>query len=231
MVYNTTGYFHIALMHGLGGLMIASEMHGRLLDSGLYDATDIINVTILGDLKQADAIIDYIFSRYNKYHIRIIDNNLTLFEWPTLSSIYNDCKICANDVWYIHTKGASNCRPDVPKWIQHNLRSWRSVMSYHVIFLHKSCKNLLSSGYDAVGPLFVEKPPYFAGNFWWAKASHIQTLKEPLGTRNEAEGWIGTNPKANFFSLCPFPIPGIDLYDFKCKYGDIGVFKGVPGNI
>jgi hypothetical protein len=93
------------------------------------------------------------------------------------------------------------------------------------------CKNMLATGYDAVGPLFVENPPYFAGNFWWAKASHIRTLKLPTGTRNEAEGWIGTNSRAKFFSLCPFPIPEIDLYDFKCKYGNEGVFKGVPGSI
>jgi hypothetical protein len=225
---NTTGYFHVALMNGLGGLMVASEMHGRLLDSGLYDATEKINVTILGDSVQEKAINDYIFSRYSKYQVRFISSDLTLYEWPTLKFIYDDAKESENDVWYIHTKGASNCRPDVPAWIQHNIRSWRGVMSYWVINQHKECKKRLTL-FDAVGPLIVKDPPYFAGNFWWASARYIRRLKKPEGTRNEAEGWIGTCEKSLFSSMCPFPILGIDLYDFQCKYGDAGVFRGILG--
>lgn len=231
MAYSAIGYLHVALMQGLGGLMVAAEMHGRLLSSGLYDATDIINVVLLGDQQQIKIIDDYIFSRYLKYKVRFTSNQLDLWEWPTLKLIYNDSKTSSDYIWYMHTKGASNCRPDVPNWIQHNLRSWRGVMSYYTINQYKNCIRLLGCGYDAVGPFFVKDPPYFAGNFWWSKSLHIRTLNKPIGTRNEAEGWIGTNKQANFFSLCDFPISGIDLYDFDCVYGDDGVFKCMPGSV
>lgn len=218
-------------MHGISGALVASEMHGRFLDSGLYDATEKINLTILGDLNQTNTLVDYIFSRYNKYHFRFLSRDLELFEWPTLSAIYDDAKKSDFDLWYVHTKGVSNCRPDVPSWIQHNLRSWRGVMSYYVIKQHEHCKRMLNSGIDAAGPLFVSDPPYFAGNFWWSKSSHIKTLALPKGSRNEAEGWIGTNKNAVFLNLCRFPekMTDIDLYDFKKKYGEVGVFDGIPG--
>lgn len=216
-----TGYFHVALMYS--GIFIAAEMHGRLMDSGLYDATDQINVNILGDLDQANAICNSIFYKYKKYKI-FYNKDLTLFEWPTLQMIYDDSYICENDIWYIHTKGASNCRPDVPNRIQYNIRAWRHVMSQAVIKDWQNCKELLKT-YDAVGPLFVDDTKYFAGNFWWATAKHIRSLKEPKGTRNEAEAWIGTNKNAKFYDLYKFPIDDIDLYDFANIHGDKGVFN------
>jgi hypothetical protein len=34
--------------------------------------------------------------------------------------------------------------------------------------------------------------PYFAGNFWWAKSSHVRELGEPVREhRYQAETWIG----------------------------------------
>lgn len=228
---STIGYFHVALMHGLSGIIVASEMHGRILQSGLYDATDSINVSIVGDAEHARILNDYIFSRHKKYVVKFINPNISLFEWPTFEQIYKDAQNSEHDIWYVHTKGVSNCRSDVPDWIQHNIRSWRGVMSYHIMERHRACKELLKE-YDAVGPLYVvDGLQYFAGNFWWTKSSYIRTLKTPSGTRNEAETWIGTNVNGNFFCLCPFPkIHGIDLYDFNNRYGELGVFNGMEGN-
>lgn len=226
----TTGYFHIALMHGLNGFMVANEIHGRIIESGLYDSTQTINVCILGDEFQANQINNYVFSNFSKYNIRYFSDNINLYEWPTLSTIKSDCLTCNNDIWYIHTKGASNCRPDVPARIQHNIRCWRNIMCYETIRKHENCKKLLTE-YDAVGPFYVEPTHYFAGNFWWAKASHIKNLKEPFGTRNEAEGWIGTCPTAKFYDLRPLPANDLDLYDFSNKYGEKGVFYNLPGSI
>jgi len=226
----TIGYFHVALMHGLSGIIVASEMHGRILQSGLYNATDTINVVILGDAQHAQVLNDYIFSRHKKYVVRLIDPNIALFEWPTFECIYKDAQISNHNVWYVHTKGVSNCRPDVPDRIQHNIRSWRGVMSYHIMERHKGCVELLKE-YDAVGALYVEGQHYFAGNFWWSKSSHIKTLRTPAGTRNEAEGWIGTNRNSKFYSLCSFPkVKGIDLYDFDNNHGEAGVFNDMEGN-
>lgn len=199
---NTTGYFHVALMEGLSDLSIASEMHGRFLQSGLYDASDKINIIILGDKTQADFFIDYIINKHAKYTLRFFNSNVSLYEWPTLSYIYEDCKTSNNDVWYVHTKGVSNCIPEVSTRIQRNIRSWRSVMSYHVIGRHNFCKNLLLTGVDATGAFYIKHENCFSGNFWWSKANHIRSLKEPIGTRNEAELWtLKQNMKAYIIHL------------------------------
>lgn len=225
----TTGYFHVALMQNLGGFSIASEMHGRFLQSGLYDASSEINVIILGDKYQADFFIDYIVNKHAKYKLRFYSPDISLFEWPTLSCIYENCKTSNNDVWYVHTKGASNCRPDVPARIQRNIRSWRSVMSYHVIGRHEFCKELLSKDVDATGAFYIKEHNCFSGNFWWSKASHIRTLKEPMGTRNEAELWACSNTQAKYESLCNFS--KLDIYDFENLFGDQGSLNNITGSI
>jgi len=226
-----SGYFHVALMNGYAGLIIASEMHGRLLDSGLYDATDKIEVCILGDKSQGQLIIDHIFSRYNKYHVHLFDENLLLYEWPTLLKAYDDCQKSDSDVWYIHTKGVSNSRSDVPARVQHNLLAWRSVMSYWVIKRYETCRNLLKTGFDAVGPFYVLEPPHFSGNFWWAKSSHIRSLGNPSGNRSQAEFWIGSYNGSKLKSLCEFPKGFVDLYDFSNRFGEFGPFQGYIGNV
>lgn len=217
----TTGYFHVALING--GIFIATELHGRLLDSGLYDATEEINVNILGDLEQAEAICNNVFYKYKKYKV-YFNADVFLFEWFTLQMLYNDCFCNDNDVWYIHTKGASNCKYGIPERIQQNIIAWRHIMCQAAIKDWKNCKTLLEVS-DAVGPLFVEKDKYFAGNFWWATANHIRSLSEPEGTRNEAESWIGTNKNAIFKDLYKIPIDNLDFYDFKNVYAEKGVFK------
>lgn len=228
---NTVGYFHIALMNGCNGLLIAAEMHGRLLDSGLYDATNTINVCVLGCEEQKKTLIDAVFSKYKKYELRFYNDNLQLYEWPTLKIIYEDCKMADSDIWYIHTKGASNMRPDVPLRIQQNLVSWRETMSYYVIKEHKKCKSLLNAN-DAIGPFLIESDQrHFSGNFWWAKAKHIRTLVNPEASvekfRNEAELWIGTNSKSLYGCLCGFPEGYLDLYDFSNKFGEQGIFHNI----
>jgi hypothetical protein len=36
---------------------------------------------------------------------------------------------------------------------------------------------------------------FFAGNFWWAKSSHVQKLLEPkTEDKYSSEGWLGSVP-------------------------------------
>ena len=228
----THGFFHVALMNGFGGLAIALEMHGRVLESGLYDASDRIHVGIVGDLSQASFLMDYVFTRYSKYAVEHISPNTLEFEWPTLQKMQEHCKANEDDVWYAHTKGARNCRPDVPNRIQKNIRDWRGVMCHEVMSKHAECKQLLQE-HDAVGPLLsVDKwSPHFVGNFWWARASHIRKLfeipNEKLKEREYAEAWIGMVEGANLFGTTP-TLP-YDCYDFSNTHGEEGIFKGMPG--
>lgn len=227
-----TGYMHVALMHGISGHMITAELHGRLLSSGLYDASDSINVCIVGD--GSETIIDYIFSRYKKYVVRYVSTDLEEWEWPTLRCMYKDCQHHDGSVYYIHTKGASNCRPDVQPDIQKNIRDWRGVMSHYCISDYRQrLVDLLSC--DACGPFLSCNTDngyrYFAGNFWWAKSQHIRSLVYPQGDRMSAETWIGTTSSGltpTLHNLCTMPHD--DPYDFAGDYIDVGVFTGLPGS-
>lgn len=58
--------------------------------------------------------------------------------------------------------------------------------------------------------------PFYAGNFWWARASYLAGLPElpelTEGTRQEAELWVGRGgPRARWMSRdwvrCSYPVP------------------------
>lgn len=205
------GWLHIACMYG--GDLIAAELHGRLLQSGLYDATSTIHVSLLGDEYKRSRLIDNIFSRFSKYDVHYNDNNLKKYEWAALNHMHKTAQSQDNfNLWYIHTKGASNCRPDVPSNIQSNLRLWRNLMCYYVIGNHKQCNELLLD-YDTCGALFNKD--HYAGNFWWSTSNHVKQISEPtdleMSERMNAEFWIGK--KGNHYNL--YKMPCNDLYGFN----------------
>lgn len=233
------GYFHVALMHG--GNLIASEMHGRFMQSGLYDATDTINVTILGPEKDAQYLRNYIFDYHSKYKIRHCSENLEDYEFPTLKMIKDD--VNQSDeylIWYMHTKGASNCRPDVSQYIQHNIRSWRGVMCHAMMNQRDKAINMLvDEGVDATGPFWkasmdgseYEGTGYFIGNFWWTKSGYARNLPSivpPLiEKRYISEIWIGLG-KGALKGLSQSE--SLDLYDFSGKKTPQGPLHGLPGS-
>lgn len=203
------GWFHIAAM--LGGDYIASEIHGRLMQSGLYEASTSIHISIVGDSNQKDRLIDYIFSRHSKYDIFYTSTNLEDYEWPSLVNMHKFAETNDANCFYIHTKGASNCRSDVSTSIQKNIRYWRDVMCYNTIGKYLECQYLLDSEYDTVGSLF-KFGRHYAGNFWWTKTSHLRKLPYPQGNRMEAEGWVTNLSNVKVFDQ--FNVPSDDLYGF-----------------
>lgn len=101
---------------------------------------------------------------------------------------------------YAHTKGAYNPAPGSAAWRQH--------MTRQVVTGWRDCVQLLGDGHDAAGPSWMMSPwyaaPFFAGNFWWARASYLARLPDvprnllnatPPGesgdNRWDAEVWIG----------------------------------------
>ena len=221
------GYFHIATMYG--GSLIASEIHGRLLQSGLYDASEIIKVIILGSTSNTAFLREFIFDKYKKYSVVYVSENFLEYEWPTMQELKQDADRSAEDysIWYIHTKGASNCRPDVDNRIQNNIRDWRENMAHFVIGEYKKCNELLNKGADVVGTLKwidpVSKVPFYMGNWWWASSRHIRSLPPLAIDDRKVEGWLGgqmINTPEKFINLCEAPC--LDLYDFSNVWGGKG---------
>lgn len=214
--------------------MVAAEMHGRIMQSGIYDASEKIYVSVLGSDKASIAeVSDYIFHRYPKYLVHMTGTDFTAYEWPALLKMQEVCKAQECDVWYVHTKGASNCRPDVPDYIQKNIRDWRGVMSHDILEKHCACKHILKS-YGAVGSMVSldqSSGIHFPGNFWWASSKHICGIpaisEGQLKDRMYAEAWVGKNPSSRYTSLKA--MPPYDLYDFSGKCVPQGVLSGMLG--
>lgn len=122
-------------------------------------------------------------------------------EIGTLVSLKNFCEEHLDyKILYFHTKGSSKGNV--------NGQSWRLMMEYFVIDKWKKCIDYLDE-YDCVGPemnilgptlwsdgsLTENDPtPFFTGNFWWANASYINTIKGRYidsNLRLDKEWWIG----------------------------------------
>ena len=113
-------------------------------------------------------------------------------------------------VCYIHHKGISSGQS-----------GWRKYMQYWNIEKWKECVAKLDEGYDLCGASFLDNPPhpFYAGNFFWAKASYLRRckrLKPPPENgfkpqfsgqphhRYDYECWHGSgNPKA--YDMHPGP--------------------------
>ena len=112
-----SGWFHIAFINS--GYEIACELHGRILQSGLYHATDAINVCMVGDVSQSIKFDKHVLSHWPKYKVVYSNPSLDAFEWPALMHMREHA---FGNCWYVHTKGASNtCVDSVPLLIQANL--------------------------------------------------------------------------------------------------------------
>lgn len=113
------------------------------------------------------------------------------WEQVTLLRLHEDLHADDDDyaVLYMHTKGAAN---DLD-----SSAAWRRSMTRALVGSWEECTGYLERGYDAVGchwvksPEWPEQAPFFAGNFWWARASYLRTLDKPLNeTRWQAETWV-----------------------------------------
>lgn len=196
---HVTGYLHVALMNGVSGVMVAAEMHGRLLQSGMYRKTDRIKIAVVGDPSQIFPLVE-LLSPYNKYSIELFSEDITLWEWPTLDMLKLDCDNGYDGhLWYMHTKGASQAgRQPTPSTVHiyKNVAAWRGSMFDQMASLDR-----VPEGYSAAGAFLRPNHGvgrHFSGNFWWATADHIRSIPEASTDvkkeRGKAETWIGSAP-------------------------------------
>lgn len=134
------------------------------------------------------------------------------WEQVTLQAIYQDVHETPGEylVLYCHTKGAHRDTP--------GNTDWRRAMTSALVGRWRDCTALLEGGeFDAVGchwiraPEWPEQVPFFAGNFFWAKASYLRTLPEPPNeTRWQPEVWVSGDGTARVYDMLPgYPSYGI----------------------
>jgi hypothetical protein len=196
-------YFHIALTPNWEASF--NKVNDHLLHSGILKYCQNIIYSVNGDIG--------LFKNPPSNVVFLASNDYTKeFEFPTINILKNDCSHDDNlKCLYIHTKGASS------ETITKPIEDWIDVMSHFTIHNYENCLNLLNK-YDSVGVDYHTEPfKHFSGNFFWTKASHVNTLPylrwenwrkyASLGDeRHAAEAWV-CKPEGKYYSLHETGIP------------------------
>ena len=197
-VENIHLFYHIAIM-GRWRKVLAEQVK-QLQDSGILEKCKSATAVYVGN--------EDIMPQLPKQFTIQYGGNLKSFEFPTLNKIHEKATSNPNDAFcYIHTKGIS--KPQRRAWLDNE---WRKYMMFGCIEHHKECIDSLKLGYDVAGVEWYPnlKPGsrggtagdchgFFAGNFWWATAKHINSLPNietvDKSYRWNAEAWIGLGDK------------------------------------
>ena len=161
---------------------IYEEQMSLIINSGLYDKAEFINIGINGNmiLQNNDKIICNINPNPEK------EESDTLKRLKDFAEKNDDYKIL-----YIHTKGVTiNSNP---------VNDWRKYMNYFMIENWKECVKYLDN-YDTVGCNLLKDHgfgdfPHYSGNFWWANSEYINKLNYSYledSFRFMREFWIGS---------------------------------------
>ena len=178
---------------------------------GLMDSLENIYVGIIGKAENRQAVISHLES-YGNPKIIIAVQAETGYEGTTLNKLWEFAKKDNGYIFYAHTKGSSRGGLVNQLWC-------RSMLFFNAVRWQDAVMQLGNDNTDAVGCHYVckekfpeyfemyrehhpNKYPFFAGNFWWAKSSHIKDLRPPqIEDKYSAEGWLGSNGLLKNFDL------------------------------
>ena len=221
---NIYGVYHVFCVNAWKALV--KEQLNAMQEAGLMAKTDKLFISCIYNKVEERRELEQILSSYDVPSEIIsalpMDNNL--FEFPALEFIHG---LAAEEdfyVYYFHTKGVSYTKERAENYPIRKLeklnacsKAWRKMMEYFIFAKHNVALNVLKQ-YDTYGCKYDDPivPPYhyryYAGNFWWSKASYLRTLPritdEERKNRYWAENWLCLNAKRIF---SPFNTP-VELY-------------------
>ena len=176
-------YYH-AYLTGNYQQIIAYHLD-KLLDSELAQNLDQpLKLGLVGPAAARQQIATYCSERIPTKVVAEADKG---WEQVTLNVLHADATNLAptDSVLYAHTKGVSSTQ---------SCDQWRENITRGVVTNWRECVNKLCE-HEAVGCYWLPETvgPFFAGNFWWAKASLLQRMTAPNnGERMWAEYWMNT---------------------------------------
>lgn len=190
--------YHIATINNWEE--VVREQVETLELSGLGDACDSLTVTVVGQgIGKVDKLF-YNLSFYSKVKIIFASHNLRQYEFPGIEMVQ---QIARNDpnakILYFHSKGVTHFNRST----EQAARLWRRYMEYFVIEHWEDCVDALDE-VDLCGvdwTISTSGLPFFAGNFWWARAQYITTCHLEKNNRFNCEGFIGTGSRPNAKTL------------------------------
>jgi len=195
-------FFHIYA--GADNWLLPVHQHFVTLNAyALMDNLESVQVGIIGSPEQRQAVIEHIQNNYQNPKIQIAVQRDSGYEGVTLEKMWEFAKTDDGYLFYAHTKGTSRGGIVNQLWA-------RSMLFFNVVRWTQAIRELEKPGVDAVGCHYLCKEefpeyfqmyrehhpdgyPFFAGNFWWAKSSHVKNLRNPFTEdKYSAEGWLGS---------------------------------------
>lgn len=178
---------------------IVTEQLQRLVNSGLYDATEVIYCGVIGSNENYDKFRELI-KPYPKIKVAEYSTTPELFEFQTMDIIKSHADESKEDyyLWYIHTKGVSFARNHPNKKAYGGGTYWRRHMEKYTIDLWRDNVVELDKGYETCGTQMRVRdfPRHYSGSFWWARSEYIKILRPiqtlDLSDRIQSEFWIGS---------------------------------------
>ncbi len=152
----------------LDGVELRLQEYIQLMEKvGLVDAVNTIQICYVGRKE-----FPYV-SLNKKIQLQHVSENLDDFEVPTQQALWNYAREHpTSKLMYIHTKG-------VGKELNPCIEDWVHYMNYFCIEKWKEAVEKLET-YDTTGVDLLPEPTlHYSGNFWWARASYLQTLPSP----------------------------------------------------
>jgi len=212
------GFMHIATMNHWEE--IVEELVYYIDGNGLLSNTNqLLQVTVGPEHKAEMPKYGSLNKKRKKIKRFSAGFDLRQYEYPTLNRLWETCKATDDEfyVYYCHTKGASyrqNFKSDI----------WRRVMAEAVLGRSwRECVVKLDEGNNTCGIMI--RNGHYSGNFWWAKASYIRTLRKPLRSSNRFihETWLSIRGNAS----CPvgYPVSTRGLGQYWYSRGDMKMYK------
>lgn len=239
---NIYGVYHVFCVNAWKALV--REQLDAVQKAGLMAKTDKLYISCIynkgGERKELEQIVASYTVPFEIISALPMDNNL--FEFPALEFVHGLAKTEDFYAYYFHTKGVSYTKERAVDYPTHKLdklnrcsKAWRKMMEHFIFAKHQAALNVLKQ-YDAYGCKYDDPvvPPYhykyYAGNFWWSKASYLRTLPnitaEERKNRYWAENWLLVNAKKIFSAFnTPAELYAVEIP--KCVYTNVnsgGVF-------
>ena len=190
-------YYHIYCGGGGQWQLIMHQHMMALCNYGLIEQLDEIRVGIVGPPDQRKVVKEILDNSLVAAKIKVVVTRTNAWEQATLTEMYKASQTEDAAYLYAHTKGGSDPSLVKQMWcrsmIFFNIVAWERTLAelekVDAVGCHWLCTEQFPEIRDHNNP---DGYPYFAGNFWWAKSSHIRELGEPVREhRWQAEHWIG----------------------------------------
>jgi hypothetical protein len=206
------GYWHVFLINHW--YSIVTDQLRIMINSGLYDACEEIDIGCLGPDTERALLQRLIVDQYPKLKIKYYSQQADEFEFPTLKLLQTASHTGERFLgFYIHTKAVTNPSDTIQN-------HWRAWLNEAILNRWREHHDRVIVSYDVSSVnhcLPPQHPEHFSGNFWWFNSDYIDHLPPISGleqcNRWQAEQWI-CRGHGRFYAK-NFVEPGRDVFKIQ----------------